>query len=195
MKNKSGKHISFYYYGQDHMVLNLYKFIKASLESNNFIYLYIDKSTYELLLSTLDDTEKQMIDKFNVENIIICDKENNYDVLQDSLNEYKSKKIKEGYNGIKYIFDARLIIENTTKNLFKYFLSSCMKTCNNTFIDILTLYDFGEYMAKNKVINDEIIKLSYIDHSHRLFANEVISIDEFQSDKCLAWFLIFYGIG
>lgn len=186
MKNKSGKHISFYYYGQDHMVLNLYKFIKASLESNNFIYLYIDKSTYELLLSTLDDIERQMIDRFNIENIIIYDKENSFDALEECLSIYKNKKIKEGYNGIKFIFDAKLIIENTNKNLFKYFLSSCMKTCNSTFIDILTLYDFGEYMAKNKVINDEIIKLSYIDHSHRLFANEVISIDEFQSDKCLA---------
>jgi hypothetical protein len=181
-----GKHISFYYYGEDHMIINLYKYIKNSMEHNNFIFLDIEQSIYELLLDSLNETEKYMISRINIDNIIINNNKNNSEFIKKCMTNYKLQKMEQGFTNVKFIFDAKKIIENTSKELFKSFAGYCFNVIEDEKIDILTVYDFGEYMTKGKYINDEIIKLSYVEHSHRMFANDILPIREFEHEKHLA---------
>jgi MEDS: MEthanogen/methylotroph, DcmR Sensory domain len=181
-----GKHISFYYYGEDHMIINLYKYIKDSIGNNNFVFLDIEDYAFELLLDSLNETEKYMIGKINIENIIISNNKNNSEFIKKCMLNYKLQKKDQGFTNVKFIFDARRIIENTSKELFKSFASYCFDVIVDEKVDILTVYDFGEYMTKGRYINDEIIRVSYMQHSHRMFANEVLSIDEFENEKHLA---------
>jgi MEDS: MEthanogen/methylotroph, DcmR Sensory domain len=181
-----GKHISFYYYGEDHMVINLYKYIKNSMENNNFIFLDIEDSVYNLLFDSLNETEKYMVGKINIENIIISNNKNNSEFIRKCMSNYKLQKTEQGFTNVRFIFDAKKIIENTSKELFKTFANYCFNVIEEEKIDILTMYDFGEYMTKGKYISDEIIKVSYAEHSHRMFANEILSTREFEEEKHLA---------
>jgi len=186
MINKTGKHISFYYYGQDHMMLNVYKYVKTSLENNSYIYLYIDNQSYELLLNNLSEVEKSMIGKIDLDTVIASSYNQDNQFIKKCLVKYYKQKVNIGYSNVKYIFDTKKIIESTSKELFKSFASFCNKFCEEESLDVLTIYDFGEYMMKGKTIDDEIIKISYLEHSHRMFANEVLPTNDFNNEKNLA---------
>ncbi|WP_291572197.1 MEDS domain-containing protein [Clostridium sp. UBA4548] len=186
MNTGLGKHISFYYYGEDHMVINLYKFIKDSIINNNFVFLYIEDDVYQLVLDSLTDTEKYMVGKIDLEKIIMNNNKNTNEFICKCLNNYKSQKLEQGFINTKFIFDAKKIIHGTSINLFKAFANYCFDAVERERIDILTLYDFGEYMLKGKYINDEVIKVSYLEHTHRMFANDILPIKEFENQRCLA---------
>lgn len=186
MNTELGKHISFYYYGEDHMVINLYKYIKDSIKNNNFIFLYIEDSIYNLVLDSLSETERYMVGKIDLDKIIMNNSKDNSEFISKCLNNYKIQKQEQGFTNIKLIFDAKRIIQETSINLFKSFASYCFDVISKEKIEILTVYDFGEYMVKGKYINDEIIKVSYIEHTHRMFANEVLPIREFENQRYLA---------
>lgn len=186
MINKAGKHISFYYYGQDHLMLNLYKYVKTSLEINSYIYLYIDNHSYELLLSNLSEIEKNMVGKIDLDTVIASNYNKDNQFMTKCLKNYIKQKINIGYHKVGFIFDTKKIIESTSKELFKSIVSFSNKFSNEEGLDILSIYDFGEYMMKGKTIDDEIIKISYVEHTHRMFANEILPIDEFKNEKNLA---------
>jgi len=71
MNNYCSKNICFYYYGEDHLVINLYRYIKQQIESNNYVYIYVDEETYKLLINNLDVNERRMIENINMSNILM----------------------------------------------------------------------------------------------------------------------------
>lgn len=178
-----GKNISFYYCGNDHMLINLYKYIKNNIKNNIFIYLNINNKIYELLQDYLEDTEKIMVCNNNMKNIIL---DNNEKTIEEFLNRYKDEKIEKGFSSVKFIFDVKNIVNNSGKLVFEEFSNNIYNIIHRNNMEMLFLYDFEDYLNNGNIINEQIIKLSYVNHTHRMFSDEIITIDEFKINKNLA---------
>ncbi|GAA0115559.1 hypothetical protein [Clostridium senegalense] len=178
-----GKSITFYYCGIDHMLINMYKYIKSNMEQNVFIYLNVENKAFKLLNEFLNDTEKTMIKNDNMKNIVFEGEKN---VLEDFLKRYKDEKMNCGFSDVILIIDAKYIIENSSKNLFIKFIENLYDVIQHMPITVLVLYDFEDYIQERKIIDKEIIKVSYEKHSHRMFVNDIIPMKEFITKKSLA---------
>ena len=174
-----GKNICFYYYGVDHLVVNLYKYIKQNLENNICIYLYINKSVYDMLLNNLDENEKKMIYLVNIEKEILNVGTSCKDSVETNIKKIKKKALDNGYWGMSLIVDASKILSNTCNSMYEEFLMTLSKTCSSEKMNILTCYDFIDYMERGKYINENIMKLSYEFHTFRMFGNEIIPVENF----------------
>lgn len=174
-----GKNICFYYYGVDHLVVNLYKYIKQNLENNICIYLYINKSVYDMILNNLDENEKKMIYLVNIEKEILNVGTSCKDSVETNIKKIKKKALDNGYWGMSLIVDASKILSNTCNSMYEEFLMTLSKTCSNEKMNILTCYDFIDYMGRCKYINENIMKLSYEFHTFRMFGNEIIPVENF----------------
>ena len=174
-----GKNICFYYYGVDHLVVNLYKYIKQNLENNICIYLYINKSVYDMLMNNLDENEKKMIYLVNIEKEILNVGTSCKDSVETNIKKIKKKALDNGYWGMSLIVDASKILSNTCNSMYEEFLMTLSKTCSNEKMNILTCYDFIDYMERGKYINENIMKLSYEFHTFRMFGNEIIPVENF----------------
>lgn len=181
--NKLGKNIAFYYYGDDHMVINIYKYIKGCIKDNVYVYLNIEDRLYDLLYKFLDDTERLMICNKTIENIVL---NNDFETIKEFLARYRDNKIGSGFSDVRFIIDVKGIINSSGKLLFKELSNFLYDICLNNHINVLQLYDFGNYMNNGKIIDKDIIKLSYINHTHRMFADEIIPIEEFMDNTNLA---------
>ncbi|MGG7165421.1 hypothetical protein [Clostridium ihumii] len=183
MSESRGKSITFYYYGNDHMTINLYKYIKTNIENNVFMYLNLEDKTYDLLNEFLQNTEKLMVKNDSIQNVIFEDEKY---VLEDFLKRYRDDKISLGFYNVIFVIDARYIIENSSKEVFKRLIENIYEITLNNDITVLVLYDFEDYTRDAKYIDKEIIRLSYDKHSHRMFVNEIIPMYEFVNTKSLA---------
>lgn len=174
-----GKNICFYYYGVDHLVVNLYKYIKQNLENNICIYLYINKSVYDMLMNNLDENEKKMVYLVNIEKEILNVGTSCKDSVETNIKKIKKKALDNGYWGMSLIVDASKILSNTCNSMYEEFLMTLSNTCSSEKMNILTCYDFIDYMERGKYINENIMKLSYEFHTFRMFGNEIIPVENF----------------
>ncbi|GAA0120874.1 MULTISPECIES: hypothetical protein [Clostridium] len=181
--NKLGKNIAFYYYGDDHMIINIYNYIKGCIKDNVYVYLNIEDRLYNLLYNFLEDTEKLMVCNKTIDNITL---NSDFEAIKEFLARYRDNKIESGFSDVRFVIDVKGIINSSGKVLFKELSNSLYDICLYNNMTVLMLYDFGNYMNNGKIIDKDIIKLSYINHSHRMFADDIIPIEEFMNNTNLA---------
>ncbi|HAK42354.1 MAG TPA: hypothetical protein DCM59_06130 [Clostridium sp.] len=182
MNNYYGKNICFYYYGEDHLVINLYRYIKQQIENNNYVYLYVDEEIYKLLINNLDINERTMIENLDISNVLMSsyDEALNSKRISKFLREFKAKASDLGFWGANFILDSVKILNNTCNTIFQEFTKTLSSLCEKEHIDVLTCYDFLDYVNKGKIITEDIMKFSYKYHDYRMFGNEILPIESFQ---------------
>jgi hypothetical protein len=159
-------HTLFYYGSLEHLAVNMYYYIKNSIDNNKQIYLLIEPGLYKLLINSLliknidgkniqEETINKLINK-NIKSIIT-----NFVYLE---NEAK----KNGYKGADIICQATYAIKNTSKNFFLEFEDRITDALNKTDSSMLCLYDFDDYMYKKKYIDEDIFNESFKTHSYIL---------------------------
>jgi len=185
MSNCCGKNICFYYYGEDHLVINLYKYIKQQIENNNYVYLYVDEDIYKLLTNNLDSNERLMIENIKMSSILISSYNENINstMISKFLRDLKGKASNSGFWGGDFIIDGAKILNNTCNTIFEEFIKSLSNICEEEHINILTCYDFLDYVNRGKIITEEIMRSSYKYHDYRMFGNEILPIESFQVES------------
>lgn len=184
MNNYCGKNICFYYYGEDHLVINLYRYIKQQIENNNYVYLCVDEEIYKLLISNLDANERTMIENINIGNTLMSsyDETINSNMILKFLRELRIKALNVGFWGADFILDGAKILNSTCNIIFQEFAGVLSKICEVEHINILTCYDFLDYVNRGKTITEDIMRASYKYHDYRMFGNEILPIESFQID-------------
>ncbi|MEG1255682.1 MEDS domain-containing protein [Clostridium sp.] len=188
MNNFFGKNICFYYYGEDHLVMNLYKYIKQQIENNNYVYLYVGDDIHKLLLNNLDENEKNMVELIDVEKSILNSRtiSTGFSSTSIYLNNLKSKVISKGFWGVNFIIDSSKLLNTTCESTFMDFIKELSIICEKNQLNILACYDFLDYINRGKTINENIMKSSYDYHDYRMFGNEIIPIENFKINSNLA---------
>lgn len=184
MKNRCEQNISFYYYGQEHLILNVYKYIKGQIEQNNFVFLYGDDNIINMLNKNLNSNEQDMVGKIELDKFVInalspVSNLNNMKEHIDFLNE-------NGFWGGVIVLDAAFLIEKIGEVNFLEYIKTLSNICRDNNLNIMTCYDFSDYINRGKKINEEVIKASYLHHDYRLFANKILDSEKFNIYNNLA---------
>lgn len=140
-----------YYYGNRHMLINLYSYISEAVNNKQLIYISINKERYERIIDAfvinriLEDSiiYKPIKSIDFIKNSIMCSN------MKEKVGEFFYYD-KNKYNGVKWIVDDDYIKMNTLKN---YFFDSKYKAhefVRNMDINILYILNAYECMHKKE---------------------------------------------
>lgn len=147
-------HEKLYYYGDKHLLINLYSYMSEALKNKQLIYISMGKERYDRLMDVF------MVNRVSVNNVILKPLEeitfikktikcyNNIKKQVDNFFYYNENQ----YNGIRWIIDTEYI---ESEKLEKIFLQNNNKTheyVKNMNINILYIFNAYECMHKDKKI-------------------------------------------
>lgn len=183
------KNICFYYYGEDHFTMNIYKYIKEQIEANNYAYIFSEEETFNLISNSFNSNEKTMIGKIDMDKLILntLSRTNNGNLFKFKVIEsLKEEVVEKGFWGLNIILDSSQLIRSIGEAYFLEYISMLSSICDNCKVNILTCYNFSDYINRGKVINDVVIKASYTYHDFRVFSNNILPMENFNMNSDLA---------
>lgn len=184
-----GKNICFYYYGEDHLVVNLFKYIKQNIENNILIYINASETIFSMINNNLNKNEQGMVRRINFKKELLASSSSNEHTdkitITDNLSQLKKAATSEGFWGISLIIDASEILSNSSITLYEEYLKATALGCNTIKCNILICYDFIDYINRGKLITEEVMKLSYKYHTHRMFGSEIVPVENFILNKII----------
>lgn len=177
--NVFGFHSCFYYFGLQHLVLNMYSYIKDGVDKNEKIYMCVEPEVYCELMKYLPDIYQfSYIKNFSIHEVISYYSKLKLNEVRTKLSRYIDKVVKAGYSGIRFIIQTDYMILGSSKECFMDFNKSVSRIILGMKASLMTLYDFEDYLKFKYIIDDEVILQSYKVHSHRLYnGNLEISMD------------------
>lgn len=168
LKNIFGTHSTFYYYGEQHLFVNICNYINEGIKNNELIYIYMEDDFYDKLLFFLhsNDISTDSIQLKDPQILI----ESNYNEGLIGLQKHVSNITNNlgNYAGIRWIGQPSYAIKNNTQANFLDFEKNLNKAIENTNISLLCIYDAYDFMHENKYINELVIAESLKTHSHIL---------------------------
>lgn len=177
--NVFGFHSSFYYFGLQHLILNMYSYIKDGIDKNEKIYMCVEPEVYSELMRYLSDVYQfGYIKNFSAHKVINYCNKSKLNEIRTKLSGYIDEVVEAGYSGIRFIVQTDYIILETSRGCFMNFNKSVSHIILGLKASFMTLYDFEDYLKYKYMIDDEVILQSYKVHSHRLYSGNLeISMD------------------
>lgn len=169
-----GLHSSFYYFGLQHLYINMYQYIKLGLKRNEFICLFTNYDLYDFIRHSPKIDENKILYVQDVSRILNMYKSLELKDIKNKLLKYEKTVTDKGYSGIRFIIDSKHLIDNTSKEEFLKIDSDVTKIISKTRSSVMCIYDFEDYIVDKKTIDDEIMDESYKNHLHRLYNSKLI---------------------
>lgn len=181
MRNNHNQNITFYYYGQEHLILNIYKYIRSQIEENTYVFLCCHKDISTMIKKSFNSNEHEMMSTIKFDNIILeiilsLKELTHPNFAMSKLNDFITEK---GFLGGAIVIDATYLIKSIGELNFLEYLKLISNICNENNLSVMTCYDFSDYINYGKVINETIIRNSYLNHDYRFYSNKIINIEEF----------------
>ncbi len=168
-----GMHSTFYYYGLEHLFINLLPYIRYGVENNELVTVSLSKDIYDKLMELLDiyGIDKFRVIFFPVKDMVIANKENGIDGLRRLLSTLLKEVESNDYKGARVIGQPSFAIGETSKEDFL----KLEEVLTKAFVDMkasgLCIYDAFDYIHNRDIIDEDIIKNSFKTHSHLLYNN------------------------
>lgn len=146
----AGLHAAFYYFGYEHLLVNMYRYIKEGFENNELVYLAFDpdlyeRVTYQLALSGIP---KNFCEPFSMKDIIL--KYSNKEI-KEKISFLDKKTIKKNYNGFRLVSQVSYSIKETSKESYLYFEKGATEAFKGTNSSLLCIYDFEDFIYQKKI--------------------------------------------
>lgn len=173
-----GIHSTFYYYGIEHLFINLLPYIKSGVENNELVTVSLSKDIFDKLMELLDfyGIDKSAVIFFPVKSMVIANNENGIDGLRKLLSTLLKEVESNNYKGARVIGQPSFAIGETSKEDFL----KLEEVLNDAFVGMkasgLCIYDAYDYTHNREFIDDDIIKSSLATHSYILHNNSLSKI-------------------
>ncbi|MFL0194376.1 MEDS domain-containing protein [Clostridium sp. WILCCON 0269] len=168
--NIFGFHSSFYYFGLEHLVLNMYNYVRDGISKNEKIYVCMAPKVYrELMKYVLDTYECTDIENFSASKIINCYKELRPDEVKLKFSRHIDEINKDGYKAVRFIVQTDYMILSTSREDFLNFNRAMLNIISGLRASFMCLYDFEDYLNAKHTIDDKVILESYKIHPYRLY--------------------------
>lgn len=170
LENIFGIHSTFYYYGKEHLFVNLINYIKVGVENNEIVFISMEEDMHESLKDALGNAgiDKESVEFVSVNGLIDLHKQEGLYGLKRELNilieDYQSK----GYDGVRWIGEPAYAIQLTSREDFLNFEDDLSKAFRNTKASILCIYDTYDCLTKSQCTDKELIEKSKYTHTHIL---------------------------
>lgn len=151
LRRLKGKYLygKLYYYGDKHLLVNLYSYIIESIKNRNLIYISMKEEFYERVMDII------VVNKIFSDNIKFKPLEN-----IDFIRNQKKTNIKEAadeffcynsneYNGIRWIVDSDYIGNTFLENDFLGINCNSREFVKNMNVNIVYVFNAYEHMHEN----------------------------------------------
>ena len=166
--NKNNLHSFFHYYGLEHLMVNLYHYIKNSNTNNEKIYLSVEKSLYNSLFNklTAEGISKRLLVHYPIDELVLQYSKKGKNGLRNKIIE--QEKLNKS-NKIKWIGKVDYAIKKTSKKLFLKFEEELTEVLKGTNSSVLCVYDFEDFINHQQFIDNEIIKKANNTHPYQMY--------------------------
>ncbi len=168
LTNVFSTHSVFYYYGLEHLAINMYYYITEGIKNNELIYISMESELYAKLLNKTQFSLNAVKFK-SVKDLIAIHKIAGNKGLKANLYELICEAQNKGYTGIRYINQARFAMQESSKADFLNWEKSLTGVIQEIPFSILCIYDMLDYTQQQEYIDDDLIRHSLNTHSHYLF--------------------------
>lgn len=165
-----GIHSTFYYYGSQHLFVNLYQYIKQGIENNELVCVSMVDELYNNLLGTLksEGIDDNVIKFCSVKELILSHKNGGVNNLKKKINSFINEASLKGYSGVRWIGQPTFAMQETSKEDFLNWEVDLSEAFENTKASLICIYDAYDYINNKYYIDEEVIKKSLDTHSHVL---------------------------
>ncbi|MHC6180652.1 MEDS domain-containing protein [Clostridium sp. JNZ X4-2] len=170
--NVFGFHSSFYYCGLEHLIVNMYQYIKDGVDKREKICICTDNIIYLELLKHLGAYSKYM-ECFDAVEMMDYYKRTGLSQTKVKLSKYIAQNIKKGYTGLRFIMQIDYVISKTCSKDFLCFDENISDMILGTRASFMCIYDFEDYLNNKNFINDNVLRKSYKNHFFRLYKGEL----------------------
>jgi hypothetical protein len=173
-----GTHSSFFYYGFDHLCINLINYIKKGLENKELVYAYIFPEMYKIIVKFLDNNNinSDNIKFKSLDELILLNSSKGFSEVDKIMSNIISEALSKGFSGVRLINQPSFAIKQTSKQDFLDFEKILTKLFDNKKGSVLCIYDIEDYSHSNNYIDISIIKSSFNTHSHIMSKFELMKI-------------------
>jgi hypothetical protein len=175
-KNFWGLHSVFYYYGVDHLLVNMYQYIKDGIDNNEYIYLNLEESSFNLLINYFTEDEKKHIGIFTASVLINLYKSGREITVKKALKKFEKNVFDHGYTGARFICQLSHVLKEISKADFIEFEKPLSKIINGLNISMMCLYDMYDYINNKTIIDDELMAMSKEVFNYRLYQMKLCKI-------------------
>ncbi|WP_394870406.1 MEDS domain-containing protein [Clostridium butyricum] len=167
LRDVFGTHTTLYYYGEQHLLVNLYFYINEGIKNNELIYISMEEDLYNKLLDffRINNISTENIKFRNVKELILGHKKGGFNGLVETAMGILGSSNIEKYNGLRWIGQPSFAIKGTSENDFLEMEEDLNKFIKNMNVALLCVYDAYDYMHKGKIINKKVIEESFKTHS------------------------------
>jgi len=165
-----GCHLSFYYYGEAHLIMNMCSYIIRGLQKKEMVYVSMDSGIFENLKGMLKRSgiKDNSVQFYPVEELIKLNSQEGLEALKHKVARFGQRALDDGYSGIRWIGQPSYAIKKTSKSDFLKFESALTHAVENSPVSILCIYDSYDFMNEGEIIDEDIIKDSLSTHTHLL---------------------------
>ncbi|MCI1944279.1 MEDS domain-containing protein [Clostridium luticellarii] len=167
-----GFHSSFYYYGLEHLVLNMCKYIKDGIDKREKACIYTDQRIY-LNLSKYLGEYGSYVECFDAGEMMNYYKKMKLDKIKLDLSKFIERNIEKGYTGIRFILQIDYVISKTCVEDFLRLDKDISNIISGARASCMCIYDFEDYLNNKDFIDDNVLKESYKNHFFRLYNGEL----------------------
>lgn len=165
---KLGTHSVLYYYGIEHLLVNIYSYIQEAIQNNELIFISMEKRLYDPLLKHLIEwkIDEEKIKFRSVKYMILSYKEGGIEGLKKKVKNLKLEAIEKGYRGIRWIGQPTYAIQETSREDFLNWERVLSEALADTKISIICIYDCYDYIYNRNYIDEVVIMNSLNTHTH-----------------------------
>ena len=168
VKHLNGVHCSFYHYGFEHLVINLFHYCKNCLESGDEIFFSGDPQIYQEVIDVFQETGEIELDKINykpITELITEDLEEG--ILEKSASKLEKiieKSRQNGYQGLKWINQAQFAAQKISVDKYCRIDDFFNTLFSNQLASLFCFYDYEEFLKKGT--NKKLVYNSYRTHDY-----------------------------
>lgn len=169
-KNIFGCHISFYYYGVDHLIVNMCSYISRGIKNNELVIISAEQEVYDKLILLLKNSNipSESVVFYPVEDMVLLNKQEGVIAVRNSADKFLADAKARGYSGIRWIGQPSYAMRKTSKEDFLAFELSLTEMVREKEISILCIYDAYDYMTGRKYVDCDVMNESMHTHTHML---------------------------
>jgi len=168
VNNITGKHSMFFYYGKEHLLVCLIKYITQGIEKNEYCPVFIQPDWFESLLGYLShiNSPSRNIIHYTKNAMIESFLNGGSTAFREKILEMEKWSEAEGFSGIRMIGQCSYGIQLSSKSIFLEAEKAASDCFNGTKVGALCLYDFYDYIHTSKYIEDDIVCESFKTHTN-----------------------------
>ncbi|MCK8825137.1 MEDS domain-containing protein [Fuchsiella alkaliacetigena] len=162
-----GLHPVFYYYGFEHLLVNMIPYIKQGLENDELIYFSCADDLYQrLVIENLDFRES--IELKSIIELLASHKFGEKKGLAEKIENLVAAAQARGYSGIRWVCQPGYVMQTNSKEDFLKLEENLSSALKDTKLSLLCIYEFEDYLEEKEYIDQKVINKSLATHEYLL---------------------------